>query len=478
MLFRILDKDNTGKLQGKEVEAMFNAVLGFDTGSYEGDSAFDMEQVSDIIGSLHRRHPSWNVPANVVKFIKEHKDDAEGGDEGPMGDRNMALLFKILDKDGSGVVDNMEAYRFFAHIGVPARYLFLKSTEPMDAETFSRVIREVDDEHPEADLEDKIVTFIQDSLANGKADFEEVGNPEEEPPAPESTGSGRKRALLVGINYIGSDHSLGGCINDVTSQGAVLREHFDFEDMRTLTDDQDDESLVPTKTNIVDSISWLVEGAQAGDQLFFQYSGHGSQTPNKSSEEADGMDECLCPSDCLTNPWPEYVITDKELDAVLSNLPEGVGITMIFDCCHSGTMADLAVSRDLGPPAGSLDEGEKARFMDPPESIQPRVVACRTRDLDAPARTREVIGENKDVWTISGCQDSQTSSDATIGGERRGALTWALLTSLEDLNYKCSYDELFALTKKKIRVKGFAQIPALSTTKEQNLKAVYMGGGH
>ena len=232
VLFRILDKDNTGKLQGKEVETMFNAVLGFDTGSYEGDSAFDMEQVSDIVGDLHRRHPSWNVPSNVIKFINDNKDRADGADEGPMGDTNMEQLFKILDKDGSGMLDNMEAYRFFAHIGVPARYLYLKTTEPMDAEGFTRIIREINDERPEADLEEKVVTFIQESLANGKADFEEVDNPEEEPPAPEPTGSGRKRALLVGINYIGSDHSLGGCINDVTSQGNVLRDHFDFEDMR------------------------------------------------------------------------------------------------------------------------------------------------------------------------------------------------------------------------------------------------------
>ena len=35
------------------------------------------------------------------------------------------------------------------------------------------------------------------------------------------------KALLVGINYVGSQHALKGCWNDANNMGNVLKEHFD-----------------------------------------------------------------------------------------------------------------------------------------------------------------------------------------------------------------------------------------------------------
>src|SRR5277367_3564546 len=55
-----------------------------------------------------------------------------------------------------------------------------------------------------------------------------------------STCTGRRKALLIGINYFGQSAQLRGCINDVKNMSTFLNETFGYarEDMVILTDDQ------------------------------------------------------------------------------------------------------------------------------------------------------------------------------------------------------------------------------------------------
>ena len=46
----------------------------------------------------------------------------------------------------------------------------------------------------------------------------------------------------------------------------------------------------PTLANIKSAISWLANGAKAGDHLVFHFSGHGGQVVDKDGDEADGFD--------------------------------------------------------------------------------------------------------------------------------------------------------------------------------------------
>lgn len=90
-----------------------------------------------------------------------------------------------------------------------------------------------------------------------------------------------------------------------------------------------------------------------GDTIFFHYSGHGSQVAAKdgTATEGDGQDECLVPLDAYRNQGREYwdlVIKDDWLtEQFHDKLPDGVKCICNFDCCHSGTMADLAEIRDI-----------------------------------------------------------------------------------------------------------------------------------
>jgi hypothetical protein len=102
-----------------------------------------------------------------------------------------------------------------------------------------------------------------------------------------SACTGRRKALLIGINYFGQRGQLRGCINDVKNMSTYLNGHFGYkrEDMVLLTDDQHNPMSQPTKANILRAMHWLVKDARPNDSLFFHYSG--TQTDTCSGAEAD-----------------------------------------------------------------------------------------------------------------------------------------------------------------------------------------------
>lgn len=79
---------------------------------------------------------------------------------------------------------------------------------------------------------------------------------------------------------------------------------------------------------------WLVNGAKAGDSLFFHFSGHGGQAPAKQGDERDGLNETILPLDFRTAGQ----IEDDEINAVLVRpLPHGCKLHAVVDACHSGS---------------------------------------------------------------------------------------------------------------------------------------------
>ncbi|KAL1407823.1 hypothetical protein Q8F55_007258 [Vanrija albida] len=116
--------------------------------------------------------------------------------------------------------------------------------------------------------------------------------------------SGRRKALLIGINYIGSNNALRGCINDVHNVSGFLQQTYGYDegDMVLLTDDHDPRGRAfPTRANILGAMQWLVAGAQANDALFFHYSGHGTQVDSGDHTKGDGLSEAICPVDFQEN---------------------------------------------------------------------------------------------------------------------------------------------------------------------------------
>lgn len=160
-------------------------------------------------------------------------------------------------------------------------------------------------------------------------------------PAP---SEGRRRSLLVGINYYDSpDDQLIGGVNDVLKMVPVLAKlgfPSDAESQRVLTDrilppgHESDTFDRPTRENILNAFKWLVDGAQPGDALFFHYSGHGGQQMLHGNAR-----ESIVPMDFQSAGMLDDSEVAKEL---VENLPEGCRLTCIFDSCH-GAGAPLAL---------------------------------------------------------------------------------------------------------------------------------------
>jgi hypothetical protein len=152
--------------------------------------------------------------------------------------------------------------------------------------------------------------------------------------------NGCKKALLIGINYVGQKGELRGCVNDVKTMRTFLEKHCGFQDkdMRVLEDTSSVPQNIPNSKNILEGFRWLVAGAKDGDTLFCHYSGHGGQVKDLNGDEADGMDETIIPVDYQSAGQ----MTDDVLYlSLVLPLPKGCYLSVVMDCCHSGTVLDL-----------------------------------------------------------------------------------------------------------------------------------------
>lgn len=135
----------------------------------------------------------------------------------------------------------------------------------------------------------------------------------------------QKRALLVGINYLGQFGKLKGCAESVKSMSRLLLWcGHDHQNMIILTDDQCRPTSQPTRKNILTAACWLGSGAQPGDKLLFQYCGHGMTT--ECGEQAE---EVIFPTDFRT----KGVINIQDLERVISP-PAGVQLVVVVDSLH------------------------------------------------------------------------------------------------------------------------------------------------
>jgi len=148
-----------------------------------------------------------------------------------------------------------------------------------------------------------------------------------------------KRALLVGINYVGMQGELSGCHNDVINIKDYIMDVHGFleENITVLMDDDDHES--PTRENMTNNYAKLVEETVAGDAVFCHYSGHGGKLKDDDfGEEDDGYDETLIPLDYLE---AGQIRDDFIFDNLVKPMAAGATLTCLMDCCHSGTVLDL-----------------------------------------------------------------------------------------------------------------------------------------
>ncbi|RAK94130.1 hypothetical protein BO79DRAFT_134289 [Aspergillus costaricaensis CBS 115574] len=287
-----------------------------------------------------------------------------------------------------------------------------------------------------------------------------------------SNCTGRRKALLIGINYIGQPNQLRGCINDVTNMSTFLNQKYGYrrEDMVILTDDQKNPMSIPNKANILRAMQWLVKDAQPNDSLFIHFSGHGGRTPDLDGDEEDGYDDVIYPLDYRTAGH----IVDDDMHAIMVRpLRPGVRLTAIFDSCHSGTALDLPyvystqgilkepnlakeAAMDLFSAINSYGKGDLSSVA------QTAIGFFKKAANGDTARQRTVMTKTSpaDVVMFSGSKDTQTSADTFQDGEARGALSWAFIKTLQQRPNQ-SYLQLLNSIRNELEGK-YSQKPQLS----------------
>lgn len=241
------------------------------------------------------------------------------------------------------------------------------------------------------------------------------------------TGSGKKRAVLIGLNYPGTAASLRGCINDVKNVKDLLILK-GFSDIRVLTDNLNPMNpYYPTKTNIIREIKRLVAETKPGDFSVLSYSGHGTTKVCTEGEEPSGRDQVLVPIDAVNNP--ANFIVDDELYDIVSKLAKGANLFILCDSCFSGTNFDLPYIADCDSNICQLKQGQ----------VRPATNGC--------------------IVELSGCSDYQTSADVAYSGKAYGAMTNAFLSSYID---GIEYKELLLKVRRYLSANGYRQTPQLT----------------
>lgn len=262
-----------------------------------------------------------------------------------------------------------------------------------------------------------------------------------------------KKGLLVGINYIGTNFELQGCINDtINVNNFLLSIGYLQKNIRILTDNTNQK---PTRINIINYLKNMVNTAIAGDELFFLYSGHGTLEKDVSGDEVETKyDSAIVPIDFDIN----YLILDDEIREILSKLKKGVRMIVILDCCNSGTCCDLKYNyRDLSynKKTADLTIYKSAEWV----TQQKKIINNNYSDYTG------------DIFMISGCGDLQTSADTSFNGIPSGALTGVLLMIMSEYNNILSWSTLLKDLNRRLKLLGYTQKPRLSSGKDINLKS-------
>lgn len=253
-----------------------------------------------------------------------------------------------------------------------------------------------------------------------------------------------KKALLIGINYIGTANELNGCINDSENLKKFLiqNNYINLADI-TMMNDKLTGTLKPIKQNILFQFNNLVTFANQNKdkivKIFIAYSGHGIGVRDTDNDELDGQDEALVPLDYQS---VGFIVDDVIRSTFIDKLPANAQVVFLCDSCHSGTIMDLKYLYEV--------------TLAKPETANPKLAETKCN-----------------VVTISGCKDNQTSADAYVGNTYQGAMTAAFLNIYKDeMSYKDVITKMRTwLTSNRDR---FTQVPQLCSGKKIDLNTPFL----
>ena len=276
-----------------------------------------------------------------------------------------------------------------------------------------------------------------------------------------------RRALLVGIDDYTSQKNgqepkraapsnglsrprthwsnLKGAVHDADEMRRLLICCFHFKEsgIRLLLNSQ------ATRQGILNAIrAHLIEPSRPGDEAVFFYAGHGSQVIYPLSDELDQKDESLVPSDSIAAA-PD--IRDKELGRLFNRvIDQGGRVTVILDCCHSGSAL-------RGLPQGRLRQLPPTlqQVEDPPDSAPPP--------------------QQRGALVLSAAQDHQPANEDwdDVSKRSRGAFSMALMHVLQRTGNWESAEQVLLRARAFLQARKAGQEPVLAGRAERRQEPVF-----
>jgi hypothetical protein len=262
----------------------------------------------------------------------------------------------------------------------------------------------------------------------------------------------KNKALLVGINkYPDPRNELRGCVNDILEMEHFIAERskvYSKQNIKKLTNKD------ATKKGILTQLKWLIEDAEAGDQLLFHYSGHGAQAPTKfNSLEKDGLDEIICPYDF--DGTNNTSLRDKEFAQLFAAIPKGVHFVWISDSCHA---------EDLSRDPFKLDEEDfnanntHYRFFTGLPHYEQSVDEEEQKSNITNGGIAPIINPLNGAL-LSACQSHELSADTYINKRFIGAFTHYLIENLNKYSGNKNMRSIVGLVNKDLEKNGYDQNP-------------------
>lgn len=262
------------------------------------------------------------------------------------------------------------------------------------------------------------------------------------------------RALLIGVQYQ-DDRLQLNTARDVDLVSQTLRgERYGFSDSDVLLRNT---AETTSREGILKSFDELVESTGSGDIVYVQYSGHGDQIPDRDGDETDGYDETLVPANVSASG--DNQVTDDEvgrfIDRLMAKSPASV--TIIFDCCHSGTIA-------RGPRARKIPEG----FW------KERVKVTSNQHQAENTGGMLAKGASSTSLVVMSAARSDQPAFETTKGDNMGAFSYGLVKALSspDVGPQTTARELFDRVCQHVKEQNQLQVPMI----EGRLDMEFLGG--
>lgn len=256
-----------------------------------------------------------------------------------------------------------------------------------------------------------------------------------------------KLVYNFGLNdYKGNRNDLRGCVNDAI-EWRNLYHKYGYESIMVTDKNITKEAMIKALENLV-NLSHKYGGDFKGA---FTFSGHGTHVEDLDGDEENGRDEAFALYDGL--------LIDDDVRHILRKFNSEARLTVIADCCHSGTITRSFLG------LMDIEEYVKPRFLPPADGIELNINSVPKHNLFIPEDSMNEV-------LLTGCNPVEYSYDAYLGGKFIGAMTFHATNILKQRG-NITFNELHKSLRKNLPTANHPQSPQLEGREENKEKLFF-----